>query len=255
LANLDADAIGFTLRTSSLSTDVEPYFDDTKPADFALFAVRWVLLPADRSAPAGARLVDRRGRHRLYEMPGVGYLRVGDVATVVDADRSTMASAALPFLHSDLPARAIYPSVAYDGRPAAVPTVDLARPPAGSPGEVLAQVDLGADGRYVGQVRATREAVVVLAASYHPGWRARVDGHPVRPFMVAPSFVAVRVPPGSHSVEFVFRPYQNYWLLWLVAAVVLVLTASRRSLVRLVSARAGRRSGGRARREVLAGNP
>ena len=61
-----------------------------------------------------------------------------------------------------------------------------------------------------------RRALVVLAASYHGRWEATVDGEPVETQMVAPSFVAVEVPPGTHTVAFRYAPYPavNYALLF-----------------------------------------
>jgi hypothetical protein len=44
-----------------------------------------------------------------------------------------------------------------------------------------------------------------LKASYHPDWRAYVDGREVTPFMVAPSYPAITLEPGEHSVRFEYR--------------------------------------------------
>jgi uncharacterized membrane protein YfhO len=60
--------------------------------------------------------------------------------------------------------------------------------------------------------------VVVLSASYDPGWRAFVDGRPVATEMVAPALVAVQVPSGRHRVNFVYRGYRGYPLLFALGA-------------------------------------
>jgi hypothetical protein len=47
---------------------------------------------------------------------------------------------------------------------------------------------------------------LVLTDLYHRGWRARVDGQPTPVYLANFLFRAVYVPPGSHTVDFVFEP-------------------------------------------------
>jgi hypothetical protein len=209
LAARDADAVGFTFRTAGLSTDVEVLFDETKPEQYRLFAIRYLLLPADREPPVPATLLASLGRHRLYEVTGSGgYLQVADTMTILGTDRASLAATMQPFLASGLVRAGIFPTVGFGGRAAEPPTQVVQ--PDGPAGHVEQEVDLGADGRYVGRVTATRPAVVVLKASYDPRWRARVDGRSVPPFMVAPSFVAVAVPAGTHAVELTYGGFGGY---------------------------------------------
>ncbi len=56
------------------------------------------------------------------------------------------------------------------------------------------------------EVTARRAAVVVLLDSFDPGWRAWVDGEPVRILRANVAFRAVPVPPGKHRVEMRYRP-------------------------------------------------
>lgn len=50
---------------------------------------------------------------------------------------------------------------------------------------------------------------VVLTDSWHPWWTATVDGTPATVERADVIFRAVRVPPGRHRVEFVFRPFRG----------------------------------------------
>jgi hypothetical protein len=225
LAARDADAVGFTFRTAGLSTDIEVLFDETRPEHYRLFAIRYLLLPADRPPPVPAALLASLGRHRLYEVTGGGgYLQVADTMTVVGADRTDLAAAMGPFLGSSLVRDGVFPTVGFGGRAAAIPT--RAAPASGRAGRVEQEIDLGADGRYVGRVVADRPAVVVLKASYDPRWTATVDGRRVRPFMVAPSFVAVAVPAGTHAVEFAYAGYPGYPALFAVGLLALLALAA-----------------------------
>ncbi len=55
-------------------------------------------------------------------------------------------------------------------------------------------------------VVATRPALLVLNGSFFPGWRATIDGKPVRILRTNALVRGVVVSPGSHRVEFSYRP-------------------------------------------------
>jgi hypothetical protein len=73
-----------------------------------------------------------------------------------------------------------------------------------------------------------RPAVVELAASFDPGWRATVDGRPAPTVMLAPAVVGVAVGSGAHVVHFGYHGFGSYPLLFAVgaASVVAVLLAA-----------------------------
>ena len=85
------DAIGFQLRTLSLSSDPEARFDPTNQFDYKIFGVRYLLLPDTMRAPVPAAEVDRQGHNVLWRVDGdPGYLEVVDVRGAVSADRSNL---------------------------------------------------------------------------------------------------------------------------------------------------------------------
>jgi hypothetical protein len=49
----------------------------------------------------------------------------------------------------------------------------------------------------------------VLVEQFFPGWRAKVDGHPVPIERWGGAFQAIRVTPGTHHVKFEFRPVSS----------------------------------------------
>jgi hypothetical protein len=61
-------------------------------------------------------------------------------------------------------------------------------------------------------------SVAVLADSWHPGWTVRVDGTPYQALQVAGIFRGVVLPPGSHFVQWDFRPWGWKWgrILWVL---------------------------------------
>jgi hypothetical protein len=56
------------------------------------------------------------------------------------------------------------------------------------------------------EVEAVRAALVVLADTWDPGWRASVDGRAATVLRANVAFRAVAVPPGRHVVAMVYRP-------------------------------------------------
>ncbi|MBV8951044.1 MAG: hypothetical protein JOZ99_09230, partial [Actinobacteria bacterium] len=165
LLQRDADAIGFTLRTVSLVSDVEVKFDDQNPDQYDLFNVGYLILPADRAAPKFATLIASAGRHRLYRVPTTGYLEVVDtVAPAIKADRRTMGDQPAAFLNSSLLAQRRFPTVAFGGSPAASPSLAPADDPQGPAGTVQSQYALPDEGQFGGVVQAVRPAVVLLKA-------------------------------------------------------------------------------------------
>jgi uncharacterized membrane protein YfhO len=80
-------------------------------------------------------------------------------------------------------------------------------------------------GRFRGTVEVDRPSVVLLKATYHPRWRATVDGRPVETQMLAPALVGVPVSPGTHVIEFRYEPISNTTYAWLFAVGILALIA------------------------------
>ena len=78
----------------------------------------------------------------------------------------------------------------------------------GTPAGVVTDQDVDLrDGRATATVIAERPAMVMLKASFDPRWQVTVDGIPVEPEMIAPSFVGRMVPAGEHVVRFVYEPF------------------------------------------------
>jgi uncharacterized membrane protein YfhO len=74
-------------------------------------------------------------------------------------------------------------------------------------------------------VRMRRAGVVVLSASFDPGWTVTVDGRGQPTEIVAPALVATTVPAGQHRIIFSYRGWQDYPLLFALGAAALVALA------------------------------
>ena len=60
-------------------------------------------------------------------------------------------------------------------------------------------------------INARTAATLVVAESYDPGWTARVDGTPAAVLPCDLAVMAIVVPAGHHTVQFVFRP-RRWWV-------------------------------------------
>jgi hypothetical protein len=211
LSNDDVDAIGFTNRTASLMSDPEGYFDDLDPADFALFGVRFVIVPAGHTPPAGARFVKQAGRYQLWFLPHDGYVEVVDTyGPALVEDKAHMGVDSASFVRSDLAGEGLYPVVAFGGRKAAAPTLESSIRPTGPAGTVVHESDDLIEGTVTARVVANRTSVVLFKESFDPGWTVTVDGRREPTEMIAPAYVGVRVGAGHHVVVFRYQAYPDY---------------------------------------------
>jgi hypothetical protein len=246
MTNLGIDAVGFTLRTSSLMTDPEAYFDESNLGDYAAFGIHYLLLPAGHAPPVPAGLVKQSGLYELWTVGASGLVHVVDTSTVIVANANDLGSQTVAFLRSDLPAEGVYPTIAFAGQPAATPTLLPGFAPDGPAGVVLDEHDNLAEGEAEATIFANRTAVVLLSSSFDPGWTVTVDGQGVTPEMVAPALVGVTVSAGQHKVIFLFKGYSSYPLLFSVGFLTLIGFGAGPMMWRRFAPRSRRRAKARA---------
>ncbi len=56
------------------------------------------------------------------------------------------------------------------------------------------------------ELSAQGPGLLLVSETWHPGWRARVDGKETRPVPADHAFLGIWLPPGSHRVSLLFRP-------------------------------------------------
>ena len=223
LESKDIDEVGYTLRTASLMTDPEYYFDETNPGDYRLFGIGYVIRPQGQPPPVPADQVLCSGDYCLWALPEPGYIHVYDTTGVLTATRADVGTKSEPLLESPLLDEQRDLTVAFNGNPASPPTAEHRSTVAGPPGHVVVEHAQLAQGRASAVVKTNRRATVVLSASYDPGWKATVDGNPEPTVMVAPALVGVVVAQGVHTVTFAFTGYGSYIELFVLALLVFAL--------------------------------
>ena len=116
-----------------------------------------------------------------------------------------------------MPLEGRFPVLALDGAAADPPTLapGAVDGPAGTVSSVVVD-DLGDS--YAATVTASRNAALLVKASYHPRWVAEVDGRSAPVVAVAPGLMAVEVPAGRHDVTVRFAGFPLVWRVALLAA-------------------------------------
>ena len=225
LESKDIDEVGYTLRTASLMTDPEFFFDERNPGDYPLFGIGYIITPSTMASPVAADKVGCSGDYCLWALPQGGYIHVYDTTGELTANRADIGSQSTPLLGSSLLDEQRDLTVAFNGQAAS--TLSAPDPSAleGSPGRVVAEHADLQNGAAGAVVHTTRRATVVLSASYDPGWHATVNGRPAPTVMVAPALVGVVVGPGVHTVTFTYDGYGSYAALFVLAVVVLLALA------------------------------
>ena len=225
LESQDVDEVGYTLRTASLMTDPEVYFDERNLSDYRLFAIRYLILPAGDRPPVPAHLALRAGPYALWTLDAGGYIHTGTIIGALAASRTNIGTRSVAALRSDLAQHDRYLRVAFDPVAGAVRPQPL--PPSGgaTAGGVSAETDDLSQGHVAATVTLRQAGVVVLSASFDPGWAATVDGRPQPTEMVAPALVATALPAGTHRVAFSYHGFHAYPLLFAGPALLFALVA------------------------------
>lgn len=168
LESRDLDEVGYTLRTASLMTDPEYFFDETNPSDYRLFAVCYLVLPSGHEPPVPARLVMSAGPYQLWTVGSIGYVQVDRVVGEISADRADIGARRVGLLRSGLAKHGEYLGVNYGPDGAGSHRLPMVQSPS-SAGTVLAERANLEAGWASATVRARRAGVAVLSASYDHG--------------------------------------------------------------------------------------
>jgi Bacterial membrane protein YfhO len=238
LESRDVDEVGYALRTASLMTDPEYFFDDRDPSDYRLFGIHYLIVPSGYLPPPwAARLATRAGPYSLWTVNTSGYVSVGRIVGHLEANRTNLGERSIPLLHSRLAQHNDYLRITLGQSGNAdqrLPT----EPSAPSPGSVMAETDNVTQGEVDATVTMRRPGEVILSASYDPGWTATIDGRALPTQMIAPALVGTRVPAGTHRVVFRYHGFRSYPLLFAVSGLALLVLAGAPVLRRLQSGRA-----------------
>ena len=209
LANQDIDTVGFTMRTASLMSQPENYFDPSNPSDYELFGVRYVLLPTGREPKVRAKRIIANSKYTLWTVPGVQYLDVVRGDGTLHESRFNIGAFSIPLLKSRLFGHHADPVVVWTASHDGYHLGTVRRPTARPIRVSRVSADL-TDGSLAAQADTADPSIAVLSASYDPGWHAWVNGHSEPVVSVAPALVGVRIPAGTSVVRFEYQGFRWY---------------------------------------------
>lgn len=220
LGHYPIDQIGYNLRVSGLSADLETFLNDTEAAQLRLLGIKFFIAPRAQPVAKGLTLLAASGPYYLWEVPDSRWMEaVNVVGPKWTVQRDALGNQVLNALGSvDLQGfdRQL---MSLDGKSGGEITADSRG--LGSPGRIIeSDVDTAA-GRFDAKVTMVREGAVIAKTNWHPRWTVTVDGKPASTFMVTPMQLAVAVPEGQHTVEFRYKSYPLYWLWFALGTLVL----------------------------------
>jgi len=200
------DMVGMVYNDFSLSSEVLNDFDEQRWDLYNLYNARYVVAPEDQIFPAFVRPLQQFGRHRLYQVETTGYFDLVGSGLELFGGRKHLYPAAIAWLDSELPNSKQHPTYTLTGRPEdKLRSRGKIKKSAGpSRGTVLSE-EIGSN-YFAADVTVERESLLMLKATYHPNWRATVDGVKTDTVMLLPSFVGVELSPGDHKVRIEYRP-------------------------------------------------
>ncbi|MBL8621637.1 MAG: hypothetical protein JNK64_10045 [Myxococcales bacterium] len=177
-----------------------------------------VLCTPEKGLEVGGTVLAKTAHFELRELPAPGLVGPVQITGTLPPGRAALRKAVLAWQDTDAAMRDQL--LAHAGHGGAGP------PPDGDARAIRrgrSRIDADLD------VRAP--TTFVIRESWHPRWRATLDGAPIRLRRVSPDFLAVDAPPGHHhlTVRFV-RPWWTWasWLLWPLAALAAALWARRK---------------------------
>lgn len=229
----EVDALGYLHHMCSLNADLFDRFNERNPIHYRVFAVNRVLAPAQGvQLPSFVKPIATKGRFQVLTADPSGFVELVDAPYSVNVRKKDLHRAQQAWLSSELPARGIFPRVRLqEVEPRDPSGIDVAgydvryptpapQPP---PGQILAVDRRGED--FLVRARADRDCTLLLKMTFHPAWRAQVDGARAVPIHVLPSYVGLPLQPGAHEVTLRFDPGPEKKILAFAGGAVLLAFA------------------------------
>ena len=209
------DMTGWLYHRFSLSSSFERVFDETRPEQYNLFNVRYVVAPEAQVFPRFVKPLGQFGRHRLYQVQTTGYFDLVDSDLTFTGGKTDYWPAASNWMASGLLGVKQHPTVLFGsssrGIKSSIPlseaseVISKIQVSAGPSRGIVLSEEVG-NNFFAADVNVKRDSMLMLKATYHPNWRATVDGEETDPVMLMPSVVEIQLPQGEHKVRLEYRP-------------------------------------------------
>jgi hypothetical protein len=187
--------VGPPKSSLTLSADLMWDIADDRLDQRQLLDVRYEVRPSGVAAPAFLQQALQTSRYTVYRVPlATSEAFAADTAFMAVPSQSALFALNRPWFNGAAPARRSFLAYEY---PATRSATLYTR--AGCDDGVVS-ADRTLSDRLESTVSCSSPTTLVLKVNYHPGWRVTIDGRPSTTYMVSPSFLAIDLPAGSHSV-------------------------------------------------------
>ena len=231
----DIPSISYMMHTMGINSDLDVEFDPKRKDHYDLFNVRYLLLPSEVPPPTFARVLETRPGVVAAVVDTPGYF------DVVQADWFYPVQAGSPgqrylfskrFIAGAWHGAKRFARMGRDWRDGPQGSEVLLRPgavlperPASDhrrvPGRVLRS--WGSNDRFAAVLEADEAAYALVRVTFHPAWRAVVDGAPARTVMLSPAYLGIPLAPGRHTVEVSYQPGWRSFVLFVLGLVLIGL--------------------------------
>ncbi len=236
-------------QTWSPNSDVEQYFSEDKAKDYDLFGIRYVAAPPKQEPQKFWKLIKEAPTWKLYEIEKVRYFTTGVRPAVVATDKRSYGNVVRLWIQSDAHKNGLFPELTFAKdypRTTGLPNFKMLdevtyKVPDGSTHNLFTEppvymsdtkpdIKIISESQEADMIFTTKvdvpeqctECIVVLKQSFHPNWRATIDGKPASTFTVFPFYLATLVPTGTHEVVFSYEPSRLKITLLILEIIVLV---------------------------------
>lgn len=221
-------------QSLSLNSDLVWHVDYADRTYYRVLNIRYAILPPGLPPPAFLTPILETERYVLYEAPATGYIDLAETPAGFEGSDAAFHVASRGWFLGRAARDGVHPAFAFAGTPrlAHLDYGDMEDAPAAirrmrATTDSLGSVSNEAQGpdAYETTVRMEEAGTAYLKTTYHPDWRAYVNGERVTPYMVAPSFPGIWLEPGEYDVRFEYRPASIRMPLVLLGAMTLGVVA------------------------------
>jgi uncharacterized membrane protein len=231
-------ALSFLYHSMALTGDMMVRFNDWSPPQYRLFNVRTVVAPDGLSNMPPMVWTPRAhfGRFQVFDAPGGGYFDVVDASLAIKTNRRNFYAVNDRWLQSDWPARRTHLLLDWHGSvgedaPHWDPDAGLPAIPSNPAGPGSVAAEKQANEVYEADLDMLRPAYALFKMTWHPNWKAYVDGAPRPVTMLSPGFSGVSVPAGRHHIVFRYQPGPAKEILALFGIIAVLLAGNWRGRV------------------------